>query len=472
MTSRMTPASGIRARRPGGPPRAHYGRSVVGPFREMRDNSVAPTVPERDPDRSAAARPEGPGYEWPSPIRQLRAVLRGHRYRQDVLLGLCMLLLGLAPQADRQWTALLVVSVLVQSAALVWRRTAPIPVYCVVLVSCTVQWAAAGQGAGSNISVMICLYTLARFRSPRLLPKALAVCVPSLFIFAFRVKQQNQVQDLGTELLTAFFLATAVAASVALGLVARERHAQLAALAERAAHAEFEREQRARMAVLAERARFSREMHDIVGHSLAVITGLADGGMRQVETAPERGRQAFELIGETSRQALADLRRTLGALRERPSDEGAEEGGAGEALAPQPGLADLAELLQRTRSAGPRVSYHAGGEPAELDVLPRSLQLAIYRIVQESLTNSLKHAGPDTNVQVAIEAGEQSLRVSVSDTGSHTTARRAAAGPQGHGLTGVRERAALAGGRAEAGPNGVGGWTVIARFPLNPPEES
>ena len=475
MTSRMTPAPGVRARRFGGRPPAHYGRSVVGRLLEMRDNSVAPTVPEQDPDRSAAVRPEGPGYEWPSPIRQLRALLRGHRYRQDVLLGLCVLLIGLAPQAGKQWTALLVVSVVVQSAALVWRRAAPIPVYCVVLVSCTVQWAAAGQGAGSNISVMICLYTLARFREPRLLPAALAVCVPGLLVFAFRVKQQNQIQDLGTELLTAFFLATAVAASVALGLVARERHAQLAALAERAAHAEFEREQRARMAVLAERARFSREMHDIVGHSLAVITGLADGGVRQVEVAPERGRQAFELIGETSRQALADLRRTLGALRERPSDEGAEE--VGESLAPQPGLADLSELLQRTRSAGPRVSYQTGGEPAELEVLPRSLQLAIYRIVQESLTNSLKHAGPDTNVQVAIEAAEQSLRVSVSDTGAQTFAHRAAlaagaVGPDGHGLTGVRERAALAGGRAEAGPNEAGGWTVTARFPLNPPEES
>ena len=135
-----------------------------------------------------------------------------------------------------------------------------------------------------------------------------------------------------------FFLATAAAASIALGLVARERHAQLEALAERAAHAEFEREQRARIAVLAERARFSREMHDIVGHTLAVIIGLSDGGVRQVEANPERGREVFGLIGETSRHALADLRRTLGALRERPVEEGSgapdphREGEAGIAL--------------------------------------------------------------------------------------------------------------------------------------------
>jgi signal transduction histidine kinase len=474
---------------------ANYGRSVsvsIASSPEAKESSVAPTVPEQVPDRSATARPESLGYEWPSPIRQLRAAFRGHLYRQNALLALCVLLLGLAPQTGKQpdpWdvTPLLLASSVVQSAALIWRRKAPFSVYCVVLVSCIVQWAAA-QSSGSNVSLMICLYTLARYWPLRRLPLAIGASVPSLFVLAFRVKQYNQPQDLGAELLTLFFLSTALAASIALGLVARERHAQLAALAERAAHAEFEREQQARIAVLAERAGFSREMHDIVGHSLAVIIGLADGGVRQVEARPERGRQAFELIGETGRQALADLRRTLGALRERPLDEGGAgsegiegiEGISAETLTPQPGVADISELLERTRSAGPRVSYRTGGEPASL---PRSLQLAIYRIVQESLTNSLKHAGPDTNVQVAIEAGEESLQVSVADTGSatHRTAPVApglGSGPgsgqgpnfAGHGLTGVRERAALAGGRTEAGPNDVGGWTVTARFPLNPPE--
>jgi signal transduction histidine kinase len=225
------------------------------------------------------------------------------------------------------------------------------------------------------------------------------------------------------------------------------------------------------MAVLAERARFSREMHDILGHTLAVITGLADGGVRQVEANPARGREVFELIGETSRQALADLRRTLGALRERPSDEEGVDAGDGigaQALAPQPGIADIAQLLERTRAAGPRVSYHIGGEPGPL---PRSLQLAVYRIVQESLTNSLKHAGPDTSVQVVFEVGDELLRMSVSDTGSDHRTGPVAPGPAGQGLTGVRERAALAGGRADAGPNRAGGWTVTAEFPLSPSEE-
>jgi signal transduction histidine kinase len=313
---------------------------------------------------------------------------------------------------------------------------------------------------------MLSLFALGRYFPVHRLYAAVGVLVPSLLVLVFR---SPPVQ--GQEIWDLFFLGSAVAASVGLGLVARERHAQLEALAERAVHAEIEREQRARMAVLAERAGFSREMHDIVGHNLAVIVGLADGGVRQVEANPERGRQVFELIGETGRQALADLRRTLGALRERPLDEDVE-GIAAETLTPQPGVADIAELLERTRSAGPRVSFHTRGEPT---ALPRSTQLAIYRIVQESLTNSLKHAGPDTSVQVVIDVAEDSLGVTVVDTGPEfriaIPAASAAASPAdapaaGQGLTGVRERAALAGGRAEAGSNSLGGWTVTARFPL------
>jgi len=438
---------------------------------------VASNVPEPVPDQTVlTARvstvPVRPGgiataSEWPSPIRQLRAAFRGHPYRQDVLLVLCMLLFAFAPESGKRVdqeviTPLLLITSAAQSLPLFWRRRAPFAVYCAVLVACTVQWAAA-ENSGSSTALMVCLYTLARYESMRTLRVAVAASVPSLVVFVFRVAEvQHQL------LVGLFFLATAAAASIALGLVARERHAQLEALAERAAHAEFEREQRARMAVLAERARFSREMHDIVGHTLAVIIGLSDGGVRQVEANPERGREVFGLIGETSRHALADLRRTLGALRERPVEEDVEDLGA-ETLAPQSGVADISELLERTRSAGPRVAYFTGGEPT---ALPRSLQLAIYRIVQESLTNSLKHAGPDTSVQVAVEVGEQSLRVSVSDSGSRTQrGGPAAASLPGQGLTGVRERAALAGGRAEAGPNDLGGWTVTAQFPLNPAEE-
>lgn len=443
---------------------------------------MARTVPEPGSDQTVATRPAGgggTGYVWPRPFRPLHRALRGHPVRQDVLVSVFVLLLGLSPRSGTRLdlsylTPLFVVSTVAQSVALVWRRRALYPVYAVVLAACTAQWLDA-ESSNGNLSLMICFYTVARYRSPRALRVAVAVSVPTLVLFVLRVARAEHQVVAGV-----LFLISATVASIALGLAARERNAQLEALAERAAHAEFEREQRARMAVLAERARFSREMHDIVGHSLAVITGLADGGVRQVQANPERGRQVFELIGDTSRQALADLRRTLGALRERPlDDEGAPADAA--RLAPQPGVAEIAELIERTRSAGPRVAYRAGGEPA---MLPQSLQLAVYRIVQESLTNSLKHAGPDTSVRVDVEVAGDTLRVSVADTGSpgrnpaaahpagptrSTVGSAPAPGATGQGLTGVRERAALAGGRAEAGPNPDGGWTVTASFPLNPP---
>lgn len=422
-------------------------------------------------DQIATARPAGGfGYELPSAIRHLRDAFRGRQYRQDVLLAFFVVLLGFSPQAGKSLdiTPLWLITSAAQALPLIWRRTAPFTVYCVVLAACTVQWSAA-ESSGTNVGLMFILYTLGRYFSLRRLFPAVSVIVPSLLVLAFR---SPAIQ--GQEIWNLVFLGCAVATSVGLGLVARDRHAQLEALAERAAHAEIEREQRARMAVLAERAGFSREMHDIVGHNLAVIVGLADGGVRQVEANPERGRQVFELIGETGRQALADLRSTLGALRERPLDGGDVEGIDAETLTPQPGVADIAELLERTRSAGPRVSFHTSGDPTKL---PRSMQLAIYRIVQESLTNSLKHAGADTSVQVVIDVANDSLRVHVVDTGpefriaipatSSAAASRSAAPAPGQGLTGVRERGSLAGGRAEAGPNSLGGWTVTAQFPLS-----
>lgn len=420
------------------------------------------------------------GFEWPRTARRLLSTFRGHPYRQDVALALLVFVLTLLPTQAGQPSellhsgVLLMVTSVVQAGALVWRRPRPATTYTLVLAACTVEWANS-LSSSSDISVMICLYTVARYRSLMTLRLALGAAVPCLILLLVRMAPMQ-----GPTLVSAFYLGCAVAASSAFGLMAREKQAQLVSLAERAMHAERQREQRARLAVLAERARFSRETHDIVGHSLAVIIGLSDGGARQVEAHPRRGRDVFELIAETSRQSLADLRRTLGALQESRGDEssrisghseGTGTGGIGnldaEALAPQPGVAEIADLLERTRSAGPRVSYRATGETA---TLPRGLQSAIYRIVQESLTNSLKHAGPDTSVKVLIEADEDVVWMSVADSGPTGARRDRADSPEsrGQGLAGVRERAALAGGRAEAGPNDAGGWTVAARFPLVP----
>ncbi|MFH8729663.1 sensor histidine kinase [Streptomyces termitum] len=246
-----------------------------------------------------------------------------------------------------------------------------------------------------------------------------------------------------------------------LGITVRSRRDHTAALEDRARRLETERDQEGRLAAAAERARIAREMHDIIGHNLSVITGLADGGRYAAARSPERAAQALEAIGTTSRQALGELRRLLGVL--------AVPDGAPDAdRTPQPALADLAPLLEGVRKAGLPV---AADLPDPLPALPPGAELTVYRVVQESLTNTLKHAGPGATATVRLTAAPDGTVVTVTDTG-------APSGPpgQGRGVTGMRERAALYDGTLDCGPLPAGtGWRVRLHLPAarpNSPEES
>ncbi|MFG3347311.1 sensor histidine kinase [Streptomyces sp. NPDC048018] len=220
-----------------------------------------------------------------------------------------------------------------------------------------------------------------------------------------------------------------------------------------------EREQEVRLAAAAERTRIAREMHDIIGHNLAVITGLADGGRYAAAKNPERAAQALDAIGTTSRQALAELRRLLGVL--------GQDGTAAESAdrTPQPGLADLPALVDGVRKAGLRVH-------AELPAAPHPLspgaELTVYRVAQEALTNTLKHVGEGAETSVTLAFAPGALTLTVADTGGKgadpATSRVL---PQGRGLAGMRERAALYDGTLECGPPPAGGgWRVRLRLPL------
>ncbi|WP_067669364.1 sensor histidine kinase [Nocardia miyunensis] len=334
---------------------------------------------------------------------------------------------------------------------LLWRRRAPTVAFGVIAAVFVVQWLL-GAGLRADAALLIALYSVAlRGRPDRLLwacVAAAAVMVP----VAFRVAGGA----LRWEVL--FFLLCAVTAAVALGLVVRARRAQLAALRERAAQLEIERDQRSRLAAATERTRVAREMHDIIGHNLSVIITVADGGAYAAETDPARGREALLLIGDAGRQALGELRRMLGVLRER----GTEHTEAPE-LEPQPGIADLEALFDRVRAAGTEVVYHSGGA---LDGLDRGVQLMAYRIVQEALTNTLKHVGPGSQVDVTVSADEARLRIRVRDTGRRDGTVGSGSPGEGHGLAGMRERAALYGGTVTAGPTSGGGWLVEAILDL------
>ncbi|RAG87687.1 sensor histidine kinase [Streptacidiphilus pinicola] len=415
---------------------------------------------------------------------RVRAADRRHPQVLDSVIALFVLLIGLRDLyhgGEHQtlfgvnsvplWVSTL--TAVAQAVPLAFRRRAPLTVFWVVLGVCGLQWAL-GVALHSDLSLMIVLYNAARYAPPRRLPWVAAAVLPCIAVLAWRVEPLARRPWTGL-----FFVACAATAAAALGLAGRIRQGQLAALADRAATLEVEREQRERLAAADERARVSRELHDIVGHSLAVIIGLADGGAAQAALRPERGPEVLRIIAETGRESLGELRRTLGALRaevpEAPQDGAVTVSSvattqAGAELHPQPATADLGTLCERLRAAGPGVTYTASGHTS---ALPPGLQLAVYRIVQEALTNSLKHAGPHTDVHVAVaaDARAREVRVRVDDSGrpEGEPAPAALGTGHGHGLIGLRERAALAGGTVAAGPRPGGGWTVTATLPLPDP---
>ncbi|MFE1837851.1 sensor histidine kinase [Streptomyces sviceus] len=353
------------------------------------------------------------------------------------------------------FTHLPVAGMLVLQAGLVlpllWRRRKPAVAFAVIAAVFVLQWSL-GAALRADVALFVALYSTALHGRLRQLPYACAAVAVAMALVAVRVSSAVSVGD------ALFFLLSTATAALALGMMVRIRRAQLAGLRERATRLEIERDQRSRLATATERTRVAREMHDIVGHNLSVIITLADAGAYATDIQPARGKEALLLIGDTGRQALGELRRVLGVLREAG---GGPTGGP--ELSPQPGILDLGALCATVRAAGLEVVYRTSGD---VDALDSGVQLTVYRIVQEALTNTLKHAAPDTRVHLAILVEDSRLTIRVQDTGSDTSP-----GPpneEGHGLVGMRERAALYGGDVSAGPTAGGGWSVEAVLDLTP----
>ena len=245
------------------------------------------------------------------------------------------------------------------------------------------------------------------------------------------------------------FGAAFLAAPIATARSLRNRRLLAAELAERAERAESEREERARRAVADERARIARELHDVVAHSISVMTVQAEAVHRIAPRMPEQARTSLETIENTGREALTEMRRLLGVLRR--DDEAAE-------LAPQPSLAQVRLLVQRARAAGLPVELAIEGDAREL---PGGVDLAAYRVVQEALTEALARAGA-RSARVRIRYGERDVRIEIADDG----AGHARSSDDSTELLGMRERVALYGGELEAGPDESGGYRVRARLPL------
>jgi signal transduction histidine kinase len=218
---------------------------------------------------------------------------------------------------------------------------------------------------------------------------------------------------------------------------------------ERATLAEREREAQARLAVSDERARIARELHDVVGHSVSVMTVQASAARRLLRPQQELERDALLVVEKTGREALAEMRRMVGVLR-RPEEA--------PALAPQPSLEQIERLVEHTREAGLPVKLRIEGEPVPL---PPGVDLTAYRLVQEALTNTLKHAGANS-AEVVVRYEDGDVELTISDDG----AGGADGESGGHGLVGMRERVAVYGGELEAGPRAEGGFRLRARLPI------
>jgi signal transduction histidine kinase len=328
------------------------------------------------------------------------------------------------------------------------RRRAPFIAFIAIATVFAIQWS---QPAflRADVAILIALYSLTLHGRLRELLWAGIIMIGVLVLAGVRISAVASVAE------ALFFLFAATTAAVALGLVVRIRRSQLAGLREHAARLEIERDQRSRLAAADERARVAREMHDIVGHNLSVMITLADGGAYAAGVSPDRGGEALRLIGETGRQAMSELRRMLGALREHTDAP---------QLAPQPGIGDIDALCGRIRAAGPGVVYRTTGD---VDSLDRGVQLAAYRIVQEALTNSLKHAGPSTATVVSLVVDGPCLQIQIQDTGP-PAGSQPTPGEDGHGLIGMKERAALYGGAVTAGARPGGGWIVRTELDLTP----
>ncbi|MEU4829199.1 sensor histidine kinase [Streptosporangium sp. NPDC023615] len=329
-------------------------------------------------------------------------------------------------------------------APLFWLRGRPLTVFVIISVTCFLQWLLGVPPLFFNVSVLVAMYGVASRRPLRW--AVAAGLVVELGLFLVFVSPLEAGDEAGFSTTSAFSVAIWMA-----GIYANTRRRYLEGLEERAERAERERDQQARLAAAAERARIARELHDVVAHNVSVMIVQADGAGYAIDRDVEQARRAMQAVSATGRRALAEMRRMVGVLR---ADDAPGE------YAPQPSLAQLDELVSQVRASGLPVDLRVSGTVREL---PEGEQLTVYRIVQEALTNTLKHGGPVSRATVEMEYGVRDLLLRVTDDGRGASAREHEGG---HGLVGMRERVAMFGGSVEARPEVGGGFRVVARLPI------
>ncbi|MGW1399489.1 sensor histidine kinase [Streptomyces sp. NPDC002405] len=311
----------------------------------------------------------------------------------------------------------------------------------------------------ANFAMLVIIYTVAAIGARWASRFALAggLCAATLAQMRW---PQHDASALGNVAIT-IFQTVPFALAWVLGDSMRTRRAYFAQLEERAARLEKEREAQSKVAVAAERARIARELHDVVAHNVSVMVVQADGAAYVLDAAPDQAKKALETISSTGRQALAEMRRLLGVLRTGEHQESGE-------YVPQPDVDQIEDLVEQCRGSGLPVDFRIEGTPRPL---PSGVELTAYRIVQEALTNTRKHGGPNAGASVRLVYFDDGLGLLVEDDGKgapHELYEEGGADGEGHGLIGMRERVGMVGGTLDAGPRPGGGFRISVLLPLKP----
>ncbi len=329
-------------------------------------------------------------------------------------------------------------------SALYWRRRYPILVG-IAIVSMAILQAAVGMSLHTAVGPVVGIFFVSwaigayETRSRAVLGLTILVCGMWIAMGVDLLRGTDHYE--GTDFP---WVGALVATPGVLGIAFGARTRSLQAAEDRAHRLELER----REAVVEERARIARELHDVIAHSVSVMTVQAGAAEEMLKRDPQRALEPVRAVQETGRQALVEMKRLVGMLREDDDEIG---------LAPQPGMADLDRLVKQVREAGLPVEVRIEGEPR---TLPLGVDLSAYRVVQEALTNALKHAGHAT-ATVTVRYAENDVTIEVADDGAGAPEKDG-----GHGLIGMRERIGVFGGSFAAGPRASGGFAVSARLPL------
>ncbi|MEW2356173.1 sensor histidine kinase [Spirillospora sp. NPDC029432] len=349
---------------------------------------------------------------------------------------------GLAPAAG--W-ALIVIT----CGALYWRRSRPVLVLVIAMVVNAVYYPVSEPDGPIMLVFVVAVYSAAA--EGRVLAAGIVAGIAlAVTVFGEVGSEVNHLQDAALWLMAGWFVAV-----VAVGGVVHNRRAYLREADRRALAAEHGREEEARRRATEERLRIAREVHDVLGHNISLINVQATAALHGGD--PARNEAALEAIKQASKETLRELRTTLGMLRQ--VDEAAP-------TAPAPGVARLDELAERTAAAGPAVRIDAAGAPRDL---PAETDLAVYRIVQEALTNVARHSAAAA-VTVRVRRDGDAVRIEIDDDGPAVPATGPAGEPagSGSGLAGMRHRAESLGGTFDAGPRADGGYRVTATLPVPP----